>query len=83
MELEEAVRPCWIEIDLAALAHNVGLLRTRLGPDKHIIAALKGGRPAHLVTVQRLAGPFRPTAMGRKAGRLARDGSHHDRPGTL
>ena len=47
MEPEEAVRPCWMEIDLAALEHNVAVLRSRLGPDKRIIAALKGDAYGH------------------------------------
>ncbi len=47
MELEEAVRPCWMEIDLGALADNVEVLRSRLGPDRHIIAALKGDAYGH------------------------------------
>ena len=47
MELDEAVRPCWMEIDLGALADNVRVLRSRLGPDRHIIAALKGDAYGH------------------------------------
>jgi alanine racemase len=47
METDEAVRPCWMEIDLGALAHNVGVLRSRLGPETHIIAALKGDAYGH------------------------------------
>jgi len=47
MELDEAVRPCWMEIDLGALADNVQVLRSRLGPDRHIIAALKGDAYGH------------------------------------
>lgn len=43
----EAVRPCWIEIDLGALAHNVAVLRRGLAPGTRIIAALKGDAYGH------------------------------------
>ena len=35
VDLDEAVRPCWMEIDLGALAHNARVLRGRLGPDSN------------------------------------------------
>lgn len=47
MELEEAVRPSWMEIDLAALAHNVRVLRSSLAAGTRIIAALKGDAYGH------------------------------------
>jgi alanine racemase len=47
MEPEEAVRPCWMEIDLGALAHNVRVLRSQLGPEPRIIAALKANAYGH------------------------------------
>ena len=34
-------RPAWVEIDLAALRHNVGLLRDTVGPDVAIMAVVK------------------------------------------
>ena len=36
-----------MEIDLGALEHNVGVLRARLGPKTHIIAALKADAYGH------------------------------------
>jgi alanine racemase len=47
METDEAVRPCWMEIDLGALTHNVEALRSHLGPETHIIAALKADAYGH------------------------------------
>jgi alanine racemase len=47
MDLDEAVRPCWIEIDLGALAHNARTLQAHLGPETKIIAALKGDAYGH------------------------------------
>ncbi len=47
MDWEEATRPSWMEIDLGALAHNVRALRSHLGPERHIIAALKGDAYGH------------------------------------
>lgn len=47
MEIDEAVRPSWVEIDLAALAHNVQVLRSHLAADTRIIAALKGDAYGH------------------------------------
>ena len=47
MEIAEAVRPSWMEIDLAALVHNVAVLRSKLAPDTRIIAALKGDAYGH------------------------------------
>jgi alanine racemase len=47
MEPEEAVRPCWMEIDLGALAHNVAVLRSQLGPELRIMAALKANAYGH------------------------------------
>jgi alanine racemase len=32
VDLEEAVRPCWMELDLDALSHNMRVLRAQLGP---------------------------------------------------
>lgn len=36
-------------IDLEALCHNVDLVRNHLGPDRHIIAALKGDASGHWI----------------------------------
>ena len=47
MEIEEAARPCWMEIDLAALSHNLRVLRSRLAADTRVIAALKGDAYGH------------------------------------
>jgi alanine racemase len=47
VEIEEAVRPSWMEIDLAALAHNVRTLRSNLVAGTQIIAALKGDAYGH------------------------------------
>ena len=41
MEAEEAVRPCWMEIDLAALAHNTRILRAGLGEGQHICGLIQ------------------------------------------
>lgn len=46
-DLDLAVRPSWMEIDLRALAANAQTLREQLGPEKHIIAALKGDAYGH------------------------------------
>lgn len=35
------VRPAWVEIDLAAIAHNVGLTRQLVGPNVQIFAVCK------------------------------------------
>ncbi len=43
----EAVRPCWMELDLDALTHNVAVLRRHLRPGTRIIAALKGDAYGH------------------------------------
>ena len=47
MEIEEAARPTWMEVDLGALAHNVRALRSLMGPKKKIIAALKADAYGH------------------------------------
>ena len=47
VEIEEAVRPSWMEIDLAALVHNVEVLRSNVAPGTRIIAALKGDAYGH------------------------------------
>jgi alanine racemase len=68
-----------MEIDLAALAHNLAILRARLGPERHIIAALKGDAYGHGIgpVAQRLAlcgvhslatGSLRDSAAIRDAG---------------
>ena len=35
------LRPAWVEIDLGALRHNVGLVRRRVGPEVRIFAVVK------------------------------------------
>lgn len=45
--LEAADRPRSMEIDLGALAHNYRTLRSQLGPQPHIIPALKGNAYGH------------------------------------
>ncbi len=40
-------RPSWIEIDLQALSSNYERTRSLVGPDSHIIAALKGNAYGH------------------------------------
>ena len=40
-------RPNWIEVDLAAIAHNVRALRRRVGPGTRIFAALKANAYGH------------------------------------
>jgi alanine racemase len=47
LDADEAVRPSWMEIDLGALVHNAETLREQLGPDKRVIAALKGDAYGH------------------------------------
>ena len=47
MPEDEAVRPCWMEIDLAALRGNARALRAQLGDETKIIAALKGDAYGH------------------------------------
>ena len=37
----DRVRPAWVEIDLGALRHNVGLLQRRVGPDGEVMAVVK------------------------------------------
>ncbi len=42
-----ATRPSWMEIDLDALVHNYLTLRAKVGPEPHIIAALKANAYGH------------------------------------
>ena len=37
----DRLRPAWVEIDLGALRHNVGLLQRRVGPDVEVMAMVK------------------------------------------
>lgn len=46
-ESRRSSTPLLDEIDLEALCHNVDLVRNHLGPDSHIIAALKGEAYGH------------------------------------
>ena len=41
-ELERLSRPNWVEIDAAAVAHNIAVLRVLVGPGVRIFTALKG-----------------------------------------
>ena len=41
-ELERLARPNWVEVDAAAIAHNIAALRHLVGPGVRIFAALKG-----------------------------------------
>ncbi|MGI9333031.1 MAG: alanine racemase [Gammaproteobacteria bacterium] len=43
----QAARPSWVEFDLEALAHNYRTLRAHIGPEPHIIAALKANAYGH------------------------------------
>jgi len=45
--LNPSGRPTWAEIDLAALAHNLRLIRKRIGPDVRILAAVKANAYGH------------------------------------
>ena len=49
MRHEEPTTPWvkWRELDLDALRHNYGLVRREVGPDKHIIASVKGNAYGH------------------------------------
>ena len=38
---------CWAEIDLAALRHNVGVVRERIGPEADILAIVKADAYGH------------------------------------
>jgi alanine racemase len=40
-------RPTWAEIDLDALAHNLGVIRNQVGPDVKIMAAVKANAYGH------------------------------------
>ena len=44
---EPATRPTWAEIDLAALRQNVAEVRRLVGPERKIIAAIKGDAYGH------------------------------------
>ena len=44
---DEATRPSWMELDLAALLHNYETLRAQVGPGVKIIAALKADAYGH------------------------------------
>ena len=53
---------CWAEVDLAALRHNVGVVRKRIGPDGDILAIVKADAYGHgmapvarALTTQRVA----------------------------
>ncbi len=37
----DRLRPAWVEIDLGALRHNVGLLQRRVGPFVAVMAVVK------------------------------------------
>jgi alanine racemase len=43
----EAPWPCWIEVDLDAIAHNVGVVRSLVGPRCGIMAVVKGQAYGH------------------------------------
>jgi len=40
-------RPTWAEIDLDALAHNLGVIRNQVGPETKIMAAVKANAYGH------------------------------------
>ena len=40
-------RPTWLEVDLSALAHNVGQIRTRTGPNCRLMAVVKANAYGH------------------------------------
>jgi len=45
-DLEAALRPAWVDVDLAALEHNLGRLRERLGPTQ-AMAVVKADAYGH------------------------------------
>ena len=44
---ERTGRPTWAEIDLDALAHNLGVIRNQVGPETKIMAAVKANAYGH------------------------------------
>lgn len=38
----DRLHPAWVEIDLGALRHNVGLLQRRVGPDVEVMVKSNG-----------------------------------------
>jgi len=49
-------RPAWIEIDLAALRHNIGVIKSRTNPETRIMAVVKANAYGHgAVEVSRVA----------------------------
>ncbi len=56
---------CWAEVDLAALRHNVGVVRERIGPDGDILAIVKADAYGHgMVPVARALTTQRVAAFG-------------------
>jgi len=49
-------RPAWIEIDLAALRHNIGLIKSKINPQTRMMAVVKANAYGHgAVEVSRVA----------------------------
>lgn len=49
-------RPAWIEIDLAALRHNIGVVKSRVNPETRMMAVVKANAYGHgAVEVSRVA----------------------------
>src|SRR5574341_739378 len=46
-EIAISGRPTWAEVDLDALAHNLRVIRTQVGPDVRILAAVKANAYGH------------------------------------
>lgn len=44
---QQALRPAWVEIDLAALDYNIKNIRRKIGPDPEIIGVIKGDAYGH------------------------------------
>ncbi|HIM01247.1 MAG TPA: hypothetical protein EYG46_09675 [Myxococcales bacterium] len=81
-ESRRSSTPLLDEIDLEALCHNVDLVRNHLGPDSHIIAALKGDAYGHGIgsfakrLSLRLACPASPSAACATLTRFAKQASN-------
>ena len=63
----DMARPAWIEIDLAALRYNVGLLHERVGADVEVMAVIKSdgfGCGAAVIAAAVLDGGAESLAVG-------------------
>jgi alanine racemase len=46
-DLEAALRPAWVDVDLEALEHNLAMIRSRLGPGTRTMAVVKADGYGH------------------------------------